>query len=307
MDETPGKPAADAEGGSNSPVRLTPLMRRALALAVIVAACAAAWGITLAQFDVSKGPREVEFGALPGDARVRLYVQPVQIDPLNDSLEVRISVVPDPSLAEAATTIADRDFLLKVRRGKQVEHVPIRANQPLPEVTFAFDLDGGDVRDYPLDRYVSVMTFSASELASNGTQAPLPIRVTAWEGLLGFDVEGRAAPPQRPGELQIEFAIRRTGAVSFFGLALYGAMFVMAICALTIGSLVFVGMRRIEVSLAGVIGAMIFALPALRSALPGTPPFGVRGDILVFFWAELAAITALCLIVAAWAHRGAPH
>ena len=307
MDETTGKPAADAEGGSNPPARLSPLMRRAVALAVIVAACALVWGITLAQFDLSKGPTEVEFGASASDARVRLYLQPIQIDPLNDSLGVRISVVPDPSLAEAAATIADRDVLLKVRRGKQVEHVPIRANQPLPEVTFDFDLDGGDVRDYPLDRYVSVMTFSASERAQDSTETALPIRVTAWEGLLGFDVEGQAAPTQRPNELQIRFAIRRTGAVSFFGLAIYGAMIVMAICALTIGSLVFVGMRRIEVSLAGALGAMIFALPALRNALPGAPPFGVRADLLIFFWAELAAIIALCLIVAAWAHRGAPH
>ena len=307
MDETPGNSKLDAREGSNASARLSPQMRRALALAVIVAACAAAWGITLAQFNLSKGPREVEFGALSSDARVRLYVQPVQINPPNDSLEVRISVVPDPSLAEAASTIADRDFLLKVRRGKQVEHVPIRANHPFPEVTFAFDLEGGDVRDYPLDRYVSVMTFSASARAPNGAEEPLPIRVTAWEGLLGFDLEGQAAPSERPGELQLEFAIRRTGAVSFFGLAIYGAMIVMAICALTIGSLVFVGVKRIEVSLAGVLGAMIFALPALRNALPGTPPFGVRGDLIVFFWAELAAIIALCLVVATWAHRGAPQ
>ena len=84
--------------------------------------------------------------------------------------------------------------------------MPIRANQPFPEVTFAFDLEGGDVRDYPLDRYVSVMTFSASARAPNGAEEPLPIRVTAWEGLLGFDLEGQAAQPERPGELQLEFA-----------------------------------------------------------------------------------------------------
>jgi hypothetical protein len=62
-----------------------------------------------------------------------------------------------------------------------------------------------------------------------------------------------------------------------------------------------------DVGLAGTLGAMIFALPALRNALPGAPPFGVRGDLLIFFWAELAAIIALSLIVGAWAHRGAPH
>ena len=133
MDETPGNSKLDAREGSNASARLSPQMRRALALAVIVAACAAAWGITLAQFNLSKGPREVEFGALSSDARVRLYVQPVQINPPNDSLEVRISVVPDPSLAEAASTIADRDFLLKVRVASRSSMCLYGRTNPFPK------------------------------------------------------------------------------------------------------------------------------------------------------------------------------
>ena len=42
----------------------------------------------------------------------------------------------------------------------------------------------------------------------------------------------------------------------------------------------------------------------LRGALPGAPPLGVRADALIFFWAELAAIIAFCLFIAAWARRG---
>jgi hypothetical protein len=74
---------------------------------------------------------------------------------------------------------------------------------------------------------------------------------------------------------------------------------------LVIGTLVFVGVRRIEVTLVGALGAMIFALPAVRNALPGAPPLGVRADILIFFWAELGAIIALCLFITAWARQGA--
>lgn len=81
-------------------------------------------------------------------------------------------------------------------------------------------------------------------------------------------------------------------------------MLVMMVCALTISSLGFLGVRRIEVTLIGALGAMIFALPALRNALPGAPPLGVRADILIFFWAELGAVIALCLFISAWARQG---
>lgn len=268
-----------------------------------MAACLMAFGLVLASFNLSEEPAEVELGVPSKDARVRLYLQPLRVDPVNESLEVRISIMPDPSQVEAAT-IADHDFLLKIWRGKQVEYVQIRANQPLPEVTFDFDLHGGSIRDYPLDRYVSVMTLAASEQGRDDTERPMSIHVTAWEGVLGFSVRAQAMATQRPDALRLEFAVRRTGAVSFFGIAIYGAMIVMALAALIIGSLVFVGIRRIEAALVGALGAMIFALPALRNALPGAPPLGVRADILFFFWAELGSIIALCLFVSAWTRRG---
>jgi hypothetical protein len=272
-------------------------------LAALLIGCAIVYGTILARFDLSRKPSEAELGAPAGKARVALYVQPIQIDAVNESMQVRISVVP---LSDAKVTIADRDFLLTIQRGGQVEHVQIQAGQLLPEITFGFDLHEGDVRDYPLDRYVSLMTLAASERAQDGNEESLPIHVTAWEGVLGFDVKAKSIFSQRSEELQLQFAVSRTGAVSFFGVAMYGAMLVMMLCALIIGSLVFVGIRRIEVALIGALGAVIFALPALRNALPGAPPLGVRADIFIFFWAELGAVIALCLFIAAWARQGAP-
>ena len=140
-------------------------------LLALLAGCGLAYGIILTQFDLSKGPDETEHGAPASEARVSLYVQPIQIDAVNASMQVRISVVPSSG---ATATIADRNFLLKIQRGKQVEHVQVRAAQPLPEVTYDFDLSGGNVSDYPLDRYVSLMTLAASEQAQDGSEKALP-------------------------------------------------------------------------------------------------------------------------------------
>jgi Domain of unknown function (DUF4436) len=279
------------------------LSRRAVILAALLIGCAVVYGTILAQSDLSRGPDEAELGALAGRADVALYVQPIQIDAVNESMQVRISIVPLP---DAKVTIADRDFLLTIQRGGQLDHVQIQAGQLLPEVTFSLDLHEGDVRDYPLDRYVSLIILAASERAQDGNEKSLPIHVTAWEGVLGFDVKAKSVSSQRSEELWLQFAVSRTGGVAFFAIAIYGAMLVMMLCALIIGSLVFVGIRRSEAALVGALSAIIFALPALRNALPGAPPLGVRADIFIFFWAELGAVIALCLFIAAWARQGAP-
>jgi hypothetical protein len=288
----------------SSPARFSPLVRRTTILAAVLIGCAIAYAVMLVVFSLSRQPQEVEFGAPNGEARVWLYLQPIQVDAVNDSIQIRISVVPDPASGDAALTVADRDFLLKIRRGKQIEQVLVRANQPLPEVTFDFDLDDGDVRDYPLDRYVSLVTLAASDRNEDGAARALPIHVTAWEGVFGFILSGQMMAIQRPGELPLKFEVRRTGAASLFGVALYGAMMVMTLCALIIGCLVFLGIRRVEMGQIAALGAIIFALPALRNVLPGAPPLGVRADIYVFFWAELALMVALCLLVATWARHG---
>lgn len=51
----------------------------------------------------------------------------------------------------------------------------------------------------------------------------------------------------------------------------------------------------------GALGGMLFALPAMRYAMPGAPPLGVRADLLVFLWAELAVTLALLLFLVMWA------
>jgi uncharacterized protein DUF4436 len=45
----------------------------------------------------------------------------------------------------------------------------------------------------------------------------------------------------------------------------------------------------------GWLGAMLFALPAIRNTMPGVPGTGTLADYTVYFWAILTV--ALCLLV----------
>jgi Domain of unknown function (DUF4436) len=282
--------------------RLSQLARRGLSAAALVFLCALAFGVALTRFEVSDAPREIDLGAAANEAVARVYVQPVAIDPVNDSIEFRFNVLPGGSRDGSAT--ADRNLLLIIEHDKQIDTILSQANQPFPEATFAVDLQDGSVRDYPFDTYRVVMRLSYGEPGQ--ARLSLPLQITTWEGLLGFQVRAEPFEGRKDGVVPLAFTIRRSGATAFFGMALYGAMAVMALCALTIGMLLYMGVRKIEATFVGALGAMVFALPALRNALPGTPPLGVRADIIIFFWAELAVIVALCMFVVAWTRRGTP-
>ena len=113
--------------------RPSPPWTRLLVLAVlVVAACALAFGVLEAESGLSDVPREAEFGVPSSEAAVRLYLQAVQIDPVNDSLQVRISVVPDPSTAEPST-IAD-----SMRRTRTMQQFAVKLR---------YDSDRGRISD----------------------------------------------------------------------------------------------------------------------------------------------------------------
>jgi hypothetical protein len=48
-----------------------------------------------------------------------------------------------------------------------------------------------------------MMTLGVSERAPDGDEKSLPIHVTAWEGVLGFDVKAKSVPSRQSEELQL--------------------------------------------------------------------------------------------------------
>ncbi len=147
-----------------------------------------------------------------------------------------------------------------------------------------------------------IQLFEEATAPANEAQL-LAAKVTVWEGLLGFHLRSTQQPASAPGEVRLSLKVRRSGAFSFFAFAAYGAMIVLGSCAFAIGSVTFVD-RRAEATLVGASASIAFALPVLRNALPGTPPLGVRADMFVFLWTELAAVIGLGLVTLNWARTG---
>lgn len=252
-------------------------------------------------------PQERKLSAAnAGEPRVHLYLELADVDAARDSMQIRVSIEPTGLGIDPRSMLPDRDLVLVLSHDQRSERIVLHAHQSIPTTTVELDLYDGNVTGYPLDAYraeVSIRCLEASSL-SDPQPTLLPIDLTIWERLLGFRLrtDERAGGP--PGEQWLSFQIHRSRAFVFFTLAAYGAMVVLACVALTIGGLVFLGVRRPEATLVSALGAIVFALPSLRATLPGGAPLGVSADVFIFLWAELAAVCALALLVVAWARAG---
>ena len=193
-------------------------------------------------FNVSERPIEREFGPPLEQARLHIYVQPLSVDPVNESMQIRVTVMPgrDKGGDEIIPT-PSRDLTLTFRHGKTAERIEVRANQPFPAETISVDLSEGSVRDYPFDTFRTALAFLCQDKAEaeSGSSGLVPTHVTVWEGILGHQVDALQRSESRAGEIRMELRIRRSGAVRFFSSAVYCAMTVIALCSLTIGLLLF--------------------------------------------------------------------
>jgi hypothetical protein len=275
---------------------------RLLVVATVLIALTAGYLLLLRNFNVSELPTERHFGA--GDEVVpagEVYLEPISIDALNDTMQMRASLSPSVTESKDAHGVSSRDLTLLVTHDKTVEEVKLAAADHIASSTFEIDLNDGTVAGYPLDAYRARL---GVQLLDGKSSLRLPVRVTMWEGVLGYNLYTADQPQASPEHVELTTTIRRSGAFALFALCAYGAMIVLGCCAIVVGVLTFTNVRPAETSLIGSLAAITFALPVLRNALPGSPPLGVEADMWVFLWAELAAVLALALLVFKWARAG---
>jgi hypothetical protein len=263
----------------------------------------------LHHFHVSEMPVERDLGARGTAGPIpQIYIEPVSIDALNDTMQMRISFAPRGTLYGERLAPTERRLRLVITHDTAVEEIWIETNVRPPTATFGVDLNEGSVADFPLDSYranLRVRLFEDAIPAADEAK-PLAAKVTVWEGLLGFYLRSTEHPGSVPGEIRLSIEIRRSGAFTLFAFAAYGAMVVLGCSALAIGLITFIDARRAEATLIGAIAAIAFAMPVLRNALPGAPPLGVRADMFVFLWTEVAAVIGLALVTLDWA-RSSPR
>jgi hypothetical protein len=227
-----------------------------------------------------------------------IYFEVLSMDPIRQAIQARLDFATKAEVEGLHFDSAPgSDMLVHVSDGYDVQDVELQAGVRSPSKNVELDVSGR-IENYPVDRYEGKLLIGAFEGSASAHGAIAPIRLTAWEELNGWYVTVSANNPASDGRgLSLDVRVHRAHAQIFFAFLLYSAMVLIGGSALTIAGLSFVGTRKIEATLIAALGAMVFAVPALRNIMPGAPPLGVRADAFVFLWVQLTVILALTIFV----------
>ena len=280
--------------------------RRPLAFLLALSALIASYAILFTDFYHQSAAIENVFEAPAGGVKppLNIYLEVLSVDPVKQSVQIRLDFAAksEPGGLRHPGAPAT-DMLVEISDGSDVQDVELQAGQAGSSKTLQLYARGA-LENYPVDRYNGTLRIRVVEGKKPAGAPAVPVRLTTWEEIAGWEVttaRGDAAGPDADAGVSLTLRAQRPAAQVFFAFVLFAAMILLAVSALIISALVFLGVRRVEATLVSALGAMVFAVPALRNVLPGAPPLGVRADAFVFLWVQLAVILGLTLFVATWA------
>jgi hypothetical protein len=244
---------------------------------------------------------ESVFGATGSEPPLDLTLNVLSVDPVREVINVRLEVV-EPSESRLWRTLnpADvRGFVVRVDDRYLTFQLMAEASGAKSVLEIALE---GSLSGYPLDHYAGRLSISASRKEN---AAPQPIRLTVWPFVSNWNVDMSRSDQasKTPAGIDLNIQVKRPTSFIVMAFAFYAAMALIGLSGLTIGTLVFLGVRPLQPPMTGALAAMIFSIPALRGLMPGAPPLGVHADLLVLVWVQLAVILGLSLFVITWVAR----
>jgi hypothetical protein len=142
------------------------------------------------------------------------------------------------------------------------------------------------------------------EKGADGTPqsvAPVYVTVGAAGGVSGWATT--VDFQELPGSATVTVAFDRAFSTQVFALLLLALAVMLATATLVVGFLVASQRRRAEVGLMSWTAALLFALPALRTFMPNSPPIGAAIDIYVYLWVMAGAIAAAIIMIVSWVRQ----
>lgn len=164
----------------------------------------------------------------------------------------------------------------------------------------------GELAQYPFDQhegglFISAETYEKNPdgtITSTGTILP---GVSVSSGVNGWDTAAQLN--QTAASSSAAFTFNRAFSTQVFALMLLALAVMLAAATVIVAFLVASQRRRAEIGLMSWTAALLFALPALRTFMPNSPPIGAAIDMYVYLWVMAGAIIAAVIMIVSWVRQ----
>lgn len=282
-----------------------PVSRRGIALSVVVFLIfALAYFLVIRAYQV-EGDLATTDRQTSQDVDVVVTAEPVDFDARTNELSTRFRFdMVNTSFLDEGVRLS-QGIRITFNGVDGPEEVRFAQGEPIgnAEVTIG---TSGDVYAYPFDAHegfmvVSVETYQRGAGGVNETTGQLAAAMEIDGAVSGWDIQADLSNLESLPLATL--TLKRAFSNQAFAVVLVLMAISVVILALITALMTVTNRRKFEVALLTWNGAILFALPLLRTYLPGTPPIGAAIDIYLYLWTFVIAVASLVLMVVAWSEQ----
>lgn len=235
---------------------------------------------------------------------VTVTVEPLEMNAVTSQATVRLTFkVTDSSLTDGTRLTQNLRVDLQSAAGDQEFRFPV-GTVASPQ-TAVVGLDG-EIAYYPFDTHAGDLSLSADTYQKGADGSPesvdsVYVTVQASGGVSGWSTTVDAQ--ELPGSANVTLTLNRAFSTQVFALMLLALAVSLAVATVIVAFLVASQRRKAEIGLMSWTAALLFALPALRTFMPNSPPIGAAIDIYVYLWVMAGAIAAAIIMIVSWVRQ----
>lgn len=204
-----------------------------------------------------------------------------------------------PTDAIARRGVLDRPVTVQFDDARGSSRLVFPAEDVMSPAEVRLRLEGSRATEYPFDHY-------GTDLVASATYGPperaVPMRVSLdlRAVLTQFTADAEPEESVLAGGVAARLDVERS-----LGVVVWAVMFMVIAWALGLAcvGLTWSSLTHLVVIPFwhwGLFASVLFALPNIRDALPGDPPFGSVVDWGAYYWSVVMVATALLVLVLAW-------
>jgi hypothetical protein len=214
---------------------------------------------------------------------VRIHADFEKIIAGDDRLVLRLEFQPRGRFAQGGVFLAQTVRVVAVGGAGLVDE-SFAAGGVMTPKTLPVALEGGDVGQYPFDRYTAL--FGVRILTGDGASVP---SVLVADGFVhGYNIDVADPTPEPNGGNDLSISVSRGPATLMFAGFIMLLMWTVTVLALTLTAKLIRDNKAIDTPLISLLGILLFAFTAIRNSMPNAPAIGALADYLSYFWCELA-------------------